>query len=342
MKKIIVWIMLSLILQTTGLYILNNFVFITSSEFKSKKINVNKYTSDDIKGNIPSGVKNANLSYDGKYITYLKEKTLNIEDTKTGNSNEFKTEDNEVVMSYTWLNNRNIIAIVEKVKKDGKEKLQLITYDVKNDSKTFVQDICKFKENFEVENITTSVLTGVYYIHINKNRLQSTVYRIDRNDDLSEIDINAEVIGNMKVIPHEDRLVYQNKINNKIFATTPNKQLNFNSNSKLTLLDIDKNDVIYVGEIDGDNITNVLYGKLNEDVLAWKKLNFDSPINKDQIFFNDENQILTNNNLEGSVKNLINGHKVEYNGKFIQIIKDFIVSVDGDGKLIYTPYKDVL
>ncbi|MBW6411879.1 dipeptidyl-peptidase IV [Clostridium weizhouense] len=341
MKKIIVWIMLSLILQTTGLYILNNFVFITSSEFKSKKINVNKYTSDDIKGNIPSGVNNINLSYDGKYITYLKEKTLNIEDTKTGNSNEFKTEDNEVVMCYTWLNNRNIIAIVEKVKKDEKEKLQLITYDVKNDSKTFVQDICNFKKNLEVENITTSVLTGVYYIHINKNRIQSTVYRIDRNNDLSQIDINAEVIGNIKVIPHEDRLVYQNKINNKIFATTPNKQLNFNSN-KLTLLDIDKNDMIYVGEIDGDNITSVLYGKLNEDILTWKKLNIDSTINKDQIFFNDENQILTNNNLEGSVKNLINGNKVEYNGKFIQIIKDFIVSVDGDGNLIYTPYKDVL
>ncbi|AOR25062.1 dipeptidyl-peptidase IV [Clostridium taeniosporum] len=342
MKKIVVWVMLSLILQTSVLYILNNYVCVNSSEFKSKKSNINKYTSKDIKGSIPSDVKNVNLSYDGKYMTYLREKTLNIEDTRTGKSNEFKTENNEVVMCYTWLNNRNIIAIVEKVKKDGREKIQLITYDVKNDSKTFVQVICRYKENLEVENITTSVLTGVFYIHINKNRIQSMIYRIDRNNDLSEIDINAEVVDNMKAIQHEDRLVYENKLNNKIFATTPNKQLKFNSNNKLKLLDIDKNDVIYVGEINGDDITSVTYGKINEDISTWKKLNIDSPTNKDQLYCNNENQILINNNLEGYVKNLVNGKKVDYDGKFIQIIKDFIVSIDGDGKLIYIPYKDVL
>lgn len=38
------------------------------------------------------------------------------------------------------------MAIVEKVKKDGEEKIQLITYDVKNDSKTFVQEICEFEK----------------------------------------------------------------------------------------------------------------------------------------------------------------------------------------------------
>lgn len=126
-------------------------------------------------------------------------------------------------------------------------------------------------KNIEVKNLTTSVLTGVYYIQLNKNETKSEIYRIDRNDDLSEVDINAKLINNMKVIPHEDRLLYEDKINNKIFVTSPNKQLKFDFNNELEFLDIDKNDVIYLGEIKENNILSILYGTVNEDISTWKK-----------------------------------------------------------------------
>ncbi|MBN1071785.1 dipeptidyl-peptidase IV [Clostridium botulinum] len=342
MKKIIVWIMLSLIVQTSGLYVFNKFICANSSEFKSKKIDINKSKENTFNCSIPKEVNDINLSTTGKYIAYLKDEVLNIEDTKTGDTNKFKTENNEIVMYYTWLYDRDIMAIVEKVKKDGEEKIQLITYDVKNDSKTFVQEICEFEKNIEVKNLTISVFTGVYYIQLNKNETKSMIYRIDRNDDLSKVDINAKLINNMKVIPHEDRLLYEDKINNKIFVTSPNKQLKFDFNNELELLDIDKNDVIYLGEINENNILSILYGTVNEDISTWKKINIDSTINKDDLYCNNENQILINNNLEGYVKNLINDNKIEYDGKFIQLTKDFIVSVDGNGKLIYTSYKDII
>ncbi|SFC89023.1 dipeptidyl-peptidase IV [Clostridium uliginosum] len=338
-KKIIVWAVLSLLLQTGLLYILNNFVFINSSEFKSKKIEIKKDNTKDINASIPNDAKTANLSYDGKYLTYFKSDTLYIEDTKTANVKEVKTENNGVIMYCKWLDNRDILAIVEKVKKNGVEKIQLITYNATNSSETFVQEICKYEKNMEINNMTTSVLTNVYYIHVNKGGSRNVVYRIDRNDTLSKIDIKTNMLGNMKVIPHEDRLIYEDKVNGKFFVTSPNKQLTFNSNKKLTLLGIDRKDVIYMGELNGDKIEGIVYGKVSEDTSTWNKLTLDSAASIDDLYFSNESEILINNNLKGSVKNLTTGDEIEYEGKLLQIKEEFIATIDSSGKLVYKNLK---
>ena len=339
MKKIIIWITLSLLLQIGGLYILNNFVFITSSEFTSNKMEIKKNNTKDINATIPSDVTNIDLSYEGKYLTYSKEKTLYIEDIKTGKTSEVKTENNEVIMSYKWLDGRDLLAIVEKVKKDGEEKVQLITYNAANASKAFVKEICNFQKNMEVEKISASVLTNVYYINVNRGSSRNIVYRIDRNEDIKPVDIKAGVLGNMEVIPHEDRLIYEDKVTGKFFVTSPNKQLTFNSNEKLKLLGIDRNDVIYMGELKGDKISSVTYGKITEDTSTWKKVTVDVAVAKGDVYFNNESEILINDNLKGSVKNLTTGNEVEYEGKFIQVKEDFIATMDGSGKLIYKNLK---
>ena len=143
----------------------------------------------------------------------------------------------------------------------------------------------------------------------------------------------------MQVIPHEDRLIYEDKLNGKFFVTSPNKQLIFNSNKKLTLLGIDRNDVIYMGELNGDKISSIIYGKVSEDTSTWKKVTLDSVVNSDDLYFSNKSEILINDNLKGSVKNLTTGNEVEYEGKLIQIKEDFIATTDSSGKLVYKNLK---
>ncbi|WP_334311818.1 dipeptidyl-peptidase IV [Clostridium beijerinckii] len=340
MKKLIVCMVLSLLLQVGSLYILNNFVFINSSEFSSKKIETKKDLTKDINITIPKDADNIYLSYEGRYLIYSKDKTLYIGETKTGKENQIKTENNEEIMCYKWLDNRDILAVVEKVKKNGSERIQLITYNAIDSSKTLVKEICKYEKNIEVKNITASILTGVYYIDINKNGSKSLVYRIDRNDDLKKVDINAGVLDNMQTMQHEDRLVYQDKITGKIFVTSPNKQLTFSSNKKLVLLGIDRNDVLYMGEVNGDKIATVIYGKVNENTFSWKKVAINSPVSRNDLYFSNKSEILINDNLKESVKNLTTGEEIEYEGKLIQMKEDFIVTMDGKGKLTYKNLKD--
>ena len=91
-KKIIAWAILSIILQIGGLYVLNNFVFKHTSEFKSKKMEVKKDTTKDIKATIPTTAKDVSISYNGKYLSYKENENLYLQDSKTGTSTQVKTE----------------------------------------------------------------------------------------------------------------------------------------------------------------------------------------------------------------------------------------------------------
>ncbi|MBS5982134.1 MAG: dipeptidyl-peptidase IV [Clostridium butyricum] len=338
-KKIIAWAILSIILQIGGLFVLDNFVFKHSSKFKSNKIDIEKQNTKDINVIIPSGAENVNISYNGKYLTYYENDTLYIEESKTGTKTEVKTEDNGEILYYKWLSDRDRLIIAEKVVKDGETVIQLITYSPKDSSVSYVTSICDYEDDMKVMKITESTFTSVYYVDIYKGGLKSTVYRIDINNDKSKVSLQASVLGNMQVIPHVDRLVYEDEINNKFYVTSPNKQLTFNSNKNLTLLGIDRNDVIYIGELNGEKISSIIYGKVDEDTSSWKTVNLEAVVNRKDIYFNNESEILINDNLKGAVKNLTTGLEVEYEGKLVQIKEDFIATTDSTGKLVYTTLK---
>lgn len=339
-KKVIAWAMLSIILQIGVLYALNNIVFKQTSEFKSEDMQVKKETTKDIKATISSTAKDVNISYNGKYLSYKENDALYLQESKTGTSKEVVMGNEGTILYYDWLQDRDVLVIAEKVKKDGKYKIVLATYDPKYASENVVKEICTYKDNINVKKITASTLTGVFYVDIDTGGSKNIVYRIDRNNDMKEVQLKTLVLGNMQVIPHADRLIYEDKINGKFYVTNPNKSLAFNSNKKLTLLGIDKNDVIYMGELNGDKIASVTYGKVDEDTANWKKVTLDSVVNDDDLYFSNESEILINDNLKGSVKNLTTGKELAYEGKLVQIKEDFIALKDADGKLIYKSLKE--
>lgn len=339
-KKIIAWAILSIILQVGGLYVLDNFVFKHSSDFESKKIEIEKDKTKGINAAIPSDAEKVNISYDGKYLTYNKDGKLYIQDTKTGTDTEVTTENGGEILYHKWLSDRDRLIMAKKVEKDGEVQIQLVAYTPKNSSETVVSEICTYQKDMEVRKVSESTITGVYYIDIYKGGLKNTVYRIDINDTLTKVSLKTNVLGNMQVIPHEDRLIYEDKVNGKFFVTSPNKQLTFNSNKKLTLLGIDRKDVVYMGELNGDKITSILYGKISEDTSTWKKITLDTVVSGDDLYFSNESEILINDNLKGSVKNLTTGNEIEYEGKLIQIKEDFIATVDNNGKLVYKNLKE--
>lgn len=339
-KKIIAWAILSILLQVSGLYILDNFVFKHSSDFESKKIEIEKDKTKDINATIPTDAEEINISYDGKYLTYNKNGSLYMQDAKTGTDAEVTTENEGEILYHKWLSDRDRLIIAKKVKIDGEYKIQLVTYSPKNSLETVVSDICTYQEDMEVRKVSESTITGVYYVDIYKGGLKNTVYRIDINDTLTKVSLKTNVLGNMQVIPHEDRLIYEDKVNGNFFVTSPNKQLTFNSNKKLTLLGIDRKDVVYMGELNGDKISSIVYGKISEDTSSWKKVTLDSVVSTDDLYFSNESEILINDNLKGSVKNLTTGNEVEYEGKLIQIKEDFIATMNNSGKLVYKNLKE--
>lgn len=337
LKKVIAWAMLSIILQIGVLYVLNNFVFMHTSEFESKPYEAKKDTTKDVKATISAKAENVSISYNGKYLSYKEDDALYLQDSQTGKSAKVITEDKGTILYYDWLPERDILVMAEK---NNKGKIQIITYNALNSSETLVKEMCAYQENMKVKKVSASIFTGVYYVDIDKGGAKDTVYRIDRNNDMSEVNLKTYILGNMQVIPHADRLIYADKIKGTFYVTAPDKQLNFNSDKKLTLLGIDKNDVVYMGEFNSDKIESITYGKVDEDTSAWKKVNLDSPVNPEDIYLSNQSEILINDNLNGSIKNLTTGKEITYDGKLIQIKEAFIAIVNNDGKLTYKSLKE--
>lgn len=71
-----------------------------------------------------------------------------------------------------------------------------------------------------------------------------------------------------------------------------------------------------------------------------EKVTLDSVVNVNDLYFSNKSEILVNDNLKGSVKNLSTGKEVEYEGKLVQIKEDFIATEDNSGKLVYKSLND--
>ncbi|AOR24073.1 dipeptidyl-peptidase IV [Clostridium taeniosporum] len=334
-KRLISWAILSLILQFAGLFILDSFVFKHSSDFKMKKVETNVADTKNVNATISSEAEDVKISYDGRYLTYNLNNKVYIEDTSTNEKSEIKTENKGEILYYKWLSDRDRIVIAEKVHIDGIEKIKLVTYDPTNKTQSDVSEVCRYRDDMEVKKISVSVLTGVYYVDIDRGGMRSTVYRIDINHDLTRVNLRSEVLGNMKVIPRYDRLIYEDELNNTFYATSPSKRLVIKSDKELALLGIDAEGVIYIGEITADKVSKIIYGTVDEDTSTWKNMELAEVVNPTDIYFNSKSEILINDNLQGIVKNLTTGKMISYDGKLIEIKEKFIATVV-DEKLSYT------
>ena len=336
LKKLIIWMLLSVILQCGMLYGLEQTIFKNTSEFETSNLELNKDKKMEIDASVPADAENTSISYNGKYLTYQKDGKLYVEDTQTGENNEVITKDNGEILYHKWLSDRDRIIIAEKAEIQGVNKVQLLTYNPKDNSQIVVKTICDYTDNMEIRKISASVLTGVYYIDVYKGGMKSTLYRVDRNEDLTQVFLNANILGNLEVIPREDRLIYEDKTNNSFYITNPNNRLIFDSNINLALLGISKDGIVFVGELDEEKISKIIYGSVDEDTSTWQTKELEDVINRDDVYFNENNEIIVNHNLEGKIKNLMTNEEIEYEGKMIEIKENFVATVDGDGKLQYT------
>nr|WP_307897185.1 hypothetical protein [Clostridium botulinum] len=84
-KKIILWVMISLTLQFAGLFYIDKYFLASGgTKIKAKKITNTGTENKDYDVNIPENVEELDVSFNGKYISYFKDNKLNVINTKNG------------------------------------------------------------------------------------------------------------------------------------------------------------------------------------------------------------------------------------------------------------------
>lgn len=338
-KKIILWVTLSAIVQVGVLYYANNYIFsVKSVDLKVKKIVTNTKTKPkDADVKIPEGAEKISICYNGRYLAYCNDDKLNVVDTKTGYTTEVKRDEDNKVSYIKWLPDRNRLLIAEKV--DGNFKLSY--YDVNKNIKEDIKELTWADENSEVKDIEVSTLTNVKYIKVSHEDAKTRIYRLDIMEEMSRIKTAAYSVGDIGVIPHQDKLVYEDADDNRIYCTDADEDhlIKVSGVRDLKLISVDSNDNIYVGQVQDDKIVNIFSRNVDGDSENWTNIPLGTPVDKENIYVTSLGNIYVNDSSKGIVKNVKTGIETSYKGKLVQMYEKGILSLSEDNKVIKTIYK---
>lgn len=328
-KRILIWCSISLFLQIAALFYANNYLLTGNTSIKSKKI-----TKTDNKNfikekiEVPEQASDFQVSYNGRYISYMENGKLVIIDSRDGKEKKFDEDVN--ILCYKWLPDRNRMLIAQRVIKNGEEKVGLSYYDAKKEEEEDPKVITYMDRRTKVEDIIVSTLNNVIYLKVLRGGNRTNIYRIDIMKEISKVETRDHFVGKISIIPHEDKLVYEGLINKTINITHSREKLipnGFVDYSKFKLIGVDRNDRVYIAQVFDDSVKAVYSTNLEEDKGVWKKYNIkEQDTTIQDIFLTYDGKLYLNNNLKGIVTNLETGKETTYNGIFKGIYSRGIVS----------------
>lgn len=354
LKRIIIWVLISLGMQIAVLYYVDNYLFASegvSNTIVSTKVDDKKdKKKKDVAILVPEEAENVSLSYDGMYLSYYDESNLKIIDTYTGKEKNIELEDNLQVSFYRWAPDRNLMLISAKKEFNNSSKFLFYSYDAERDLKekleTKEQNETALTSNksAQVEDLQLSPLTNMIYIKTALSGGRSNIHNINIMKRINKVDTQVTFVGDIRIIPNDDRIAYEAVTKGKVYVTGNEGPISIDRVNKLCLIDVDDNDKIYVGELEENSINgsykvkNIYYGTIDENTEEWNKVTLPENINKKDIYISREGKIYINDNLKGIVTELTSQKKIEYKGIFLQVYDGGVASVS-EGKLLETLLK---
>ena len=338
-KRISIWIVISLSLQCLVLFYIDHYFLATDSKVVAKKVveDKSKKTKNiDIK--LPANAEKPLVSYDAKYLCYYENEKLKIVDCKGGSIKNIEAEEGSKISFYKWLPDRDRMLLVEKKSYDESSNLVLYSYDVAKGKKEKVKDLAWADKKAEVEDIQLSTLTEFKYVKVSSDYEGSSIYRIERMGDMTKINTIPNKVSNMALVRHEDNLVYEGLVYNKIYSTSLDEPIRIEGVDKLTLIGTDDDDNVYLGELKDELVSKVYYGKTSDDTANWKVLNLQKPCGKKDLFVSEVGKVYQNDALKGVIKEIGIGTETSYEGKILQLYAKGIVSLV-DNKISFVPFK---
>lgn len=347
LKKILIWAMISLVIQFAGLFYLDKFYFVNETNFKEKKVDVaakKKPAKIDIK--IPEKAANISTSYDGKYLAYFDGETLKVLNTENAEEKKVELGDSAKVSYYKWLPDVNSIIIAEKYTSNKGNYIMLTNYDVAKNKKKDIKDerngesghIVLPDKTSEVEDIELSTLTNIIYVKIGHKGGKNSIYSINVMGQMEKKKINSYVTGNLVIFPHEDKLAYEDLTYHKVYVTGVQGSINIKGVTSPTAIAVDSDDRLYIGQTEGEKVKKIFYGTLKEGTDKWKSVDLKVPVERKNIYVSEDGKIYVNDNLKGLVTEISKGMETAYKGEFLQMYNGGVIS-KSDNLIYKTAFK---
>lgn len=334
-KRIFLWIMISLAIQFAGLFYANNYLFASDTSIKTKKIVKSDVKKSDVEIKVPENAKHVSVSFDARYLAYYDGDVLKVVNMETGEEKNVEFNSGVQVSLYKWLPDRNRMLIAEKETSKRSSNFKLAYYDVDKAVKEDIKDLEWADKKSEVEDIQASPLTNVIYVKVANSGGRSSIYWINIMKEMKKVDTRAYMIGKIRVVPHEDNLLYEDLTYHKIYATGKDEPITIEGIKTPSLLGVDDNDNVYIGDTESDKVSKIYYGSIKDQGDKYQVVDLKSSVDKNDIFISEQGKIYINDNFKGIVSEFGGGKQYTYQGTFVQMYSGGIISIS-DGKVVKT------
>lgn len=345
-KKLLIWSLIAASIESAMLFSLDRLYAKPLDSYKEEKSlpQKNKKVYKEVK--MPESAENIKVSYDGKYISYYEDETLKIVNTEDESNHSIDIPSNASVCYSKWLPDSNLFLLCEK---DNGNKVSFFSYDAdKNNKKELIDfDTKPLKiqlgsKNDTIDNITLSTANHVMYIKVLHKNGKSDIYKINVMNQIEKMKNSNNVIGNISMMHNDTNLIYEdieeeeiknifitsvktstNK-NAKTKETTKISNIDIGNNSKKILLGTDDEDKIYIGIMENNKISKIVFEDLKASTDQWKTLKLQELTDKKNIIVTKAGEVYTKDDNKGCVKNASSNIETKYSGTFIEIQDKYI------------------
>lgn len=345
LKRLLVWTLIPVILELTGLVFVDKFYLSDESTFNTKRVDVStKKQPNKINVKVPDNAVDIGVSYTGNYISYCDDNGLKVVDTSNNKKKEINLDGGAELSAYKWLADRDMLFIAEKLTyDDGSAYLKFESYNPKQDEKSALSDenrkelrIPLDDPGYNVTQIALSSLTNVTYVRVDKERSKSKIYRINVMAQSEEVKYPMCELGNIAAENKEDRLIYEDSSSNRIRVLGLKNPIATGENAVHYLLNADAEDNIYIGNGNDNKVSKIFVANLKKTRQQWNTYALSQPVDKSDIYITTSGKIYINNPSQNTITELGSGKQIKYTGDLIKIYNKGIIYRDGNkvmGKL---------
>lgn len=351
---LIVAIVLSIGVQTGLLFFVRNYYI--SSDLAMEVEDVTKTTADQkqMQVTIPENADYMIPSNNGRYILYVlgeEAHVVNFEDgTDIVLQQKEKDDDGNEILVPMKVNGDNTFfcwhdteekLIISQTNENGYAGLRMYYYNPRIGAVQRALDLDNKPRTYSVSNSNQRVTeirinnaNTILYLTLS-TEYRSDIYRLDISGSLDKMTLKSNNIGEYRILKNADSIVYEELNNDKLYVSDKNisKEIIIDGINKPKLLDL-KNNILYVGDVDENGLIKAIYSK---DVQTgydatkeWNVKELDTPVEEDKIDISRTGNVYINDDLEGEVEDLNTSNKTKYEGKFIGVFKDKVISEHGN------------
>lgn len=324
-----------LALETGAIALLDKYYLQEDSAYTIEKV-VSSEAKATVKVAMDSGASNVRVSFDGEYVSYLKNGKIDILNLQTGEKNEISPNQGASFSYYTWIYDRNRLIIAERT---GNDYFVLYYYDIAGKTKTEVYNTVDNKsihiplqDNSEnITQIEMSTLTMCMYLRISNGSGESRVYLIDIMADKSSIHISTKHISNLVQLKKDDIVYYQNSYRDWVCKVGNLNPVSIEGNTTLRLIGSDENDDVCLAAVSGGKTDAVYLGSIAK--AQFTKFSLREKVDPSAILLNQTGDIYYSSQTGKYLLNLKTGKMFLYNGKLLGLYGTGFVYVDSSGMI---------